>query len=476
MRTLAGIMVALGLAWAPHALGASWPEVDALVRPALERVLEPAEVERLLAHASVREALAATLDGWDGRHDTLRVALGPDGTLRGVASLGAAERVCTATLHRPEGAAPPPICREEVRSAPRDLVLGRDLWSPPRPRAPRPPASPLPATPPEPTGPADTLLRLPEVPPVPEPHEGEVLEALRDWSAYRDSLPGRRWQDPFLPADLTASRTALMPLPGFEPRIEERSSANLRNPFSPERLGALLEIPAPEQHSLSRDVAQAPLIPALSDECLRDWKAEERAAPPSLACFREVTQNARLERGVFYKVKQALSFIGLPLSLPVLDDLVALEMREAASHRAYHAVWAAVWLDFVAADPDARLPGALRDLGDEERRFLRRRLWRWWIARDLAPYRDLVTRLYERHFLALYPEARDTAGLPKRGFFNNTWLWASNWLAEVGQRPANVVTAAYERLGTRERRVIDAFVADAAIAERFPEACAQLRR
>jgi len=455
--------------------GATWPEVEAVVRPALADTLSAAEIDRLLARDAVRRALVETLDGWDGRHDTLRVHLDAAGDLTVRASLGTRETHCTTTLHHAEGAVEPPVCRDEVETVARDLVLGRDLWRPRAKPAPRPPTAPAP--PPEPEGPVDTLIRRVTLPPPDDAlHGPEVTEALRAYTDFRDSLATRHWQDPFLPTDLTESGTALMEPTTFNPILESHASANLRNPFSPERLGALLEMPAPESQSLSRDVEEAPLILALSEECLLDWQAETRTTPPTLACFREVTQNARLEDGIFYKVKSLFQKIGLPLSLPILDQLVAIEMREVASHRAYNVIWAAVWLDFVNADPEARLANALGGLSEEERRLLRRRLWRWWIARDLAPYRDLVTRLYERHFLALYPEARDSAGLPRRGFFNDTWLWASNWLSEVGQRPASTITAAYARLGTRERRVIDAFVADDLVAERFPVACAQLRR
>jgi len=254
-------------------------------------------------------------------------------------------------------------------------------------------------------------------------------------------------------------------------------TANLRNPFSEERMGSRLDIPVPTSLDLSRDLAEAPLISRMTDECLADWTAATgRTTPPSLECFRAVTQNERLDKGVFNKIQKALSFLGFNFSNPIIDMLAAMEMREVASHRAYHVVWAAVWLDFVNADRDVRLGPSLSGLSEEERRFLRRRLWRWWIEPALAPYRELITSVYERHFVALYPEAKDAIGLPKRAFFNDTWLWASNWLSEVGHLPDDTVTAAYGRLGPRERHVIDAFVADDLIAERFPGPCALLRR
>lgn len=481
MRRNAAIFATLvGLLPPAAAHAVTWTEVEAVVRPALAKVLTPDEIDRLLARDNVRRALFETLDGWDGRHDRLVVGLGAGGDLELRAVLGAARTSCTTTLSRSESGASEPLCTETVDEVARGVDLGRDLWLPaprprPRPRPPRPP-SPPPFDPMGDAPPSDTVVRRIDIPPFEDPHGPEVTEALRDWSDFQGGLGGRHWQDPFLPKDLTESGTALIEPPKFNPLIEEGMTANLRNPFDESRMGALLDIPAPTILSLSRDVSEAPLIETLDDACVADWKAEVRTTPPDLRCFRAFTQNARLDKGLFYNVKKALSVFGFNFSNPVLDMLVAIEMRDAASHRAYNVVWAAVWIDFVTADPDARLAASLGSLTEEERRFLRRRLWRWWIERDLRPYRALITSIYEQHFVALYPEAKDNAGLPKRAFFNNTWLWVSNWLSEVGRLPDETVTAAYGRLGTRERRVIDAFVADSMVAQRFPGPCALLSR
>lgn len=475
-RNPAILALFVGLFAPTTALAASWPEVEGLVRPALADLLTDAEIDRLLARDSVKRALRTALEGWDGRDDRLTVRLDGDGNLLVKASLGEARTVCTTTLNRGEGGASEPVCTEEVERVARDLELGRDLWRPPHRPKPRPPEPPKPS-PLDDAPPSDTVIRRPDIPELPEAHGPEVLSALREWSDFQGDLNSRYWKDPFLPKDLTESGTALIEPPGFSPLLEEGMTANLRNPFDEARLGALVDIPVPKELFLSRDVNEAPIITPLDAECVANWQADEdRKTPPSIACFRAFTQNTRLESKPFFQIRKALSQIGLNFSNPLLDFLASVEMKEVASHRAYRVVWAAVWLDFVNAAPGERLAPSLAALDDEERRFLRRRLWRWWIAQDLGPYRTLITSIYERHFVALYPEARDAAGLPKRAFFNNTWLWVSNWLSEVGRLPDETVAAAYHRLGEREQRVIDAFVADAMIAQRFPGPCALLKR
>jgi hypothetical protein len=105
---------------------------------------------------------------------------------------------------------------------------------------------------------------------------------------------------------------------------------------------------------------------------------------------------------------------------------------------------------------------------------LRRRLSDWWVSARLEALRPTITRLFERHFLGLYPEARDLDGLPRRAFVTDTWLWANNWLAVLDGRPEDAIREAYGRLGNGEQRVIDAFVRDGTLAARWTRAAAVL--
>ncbi|PIE18596.1 MAG: hypothetical protein CSA66_04365 [Proteobacteria bacterium] len=470
---------------APAIAGAAeWPVVEGLVRPKLARLLGAPEVDRLLARRDVREALVATFHAWDGVDDHLSVRRGSDGAVVIRVVAGARERECIARLGAAEVASPEPVCSEVVRSKGDDrLALSPDLWRVPprvrRPRGPKPPqvADVVVAPPPEPRGPVETLLRTRAVR---DPYASELTDTVRDaiaeWSSFQDGLEHRPWKDPFLPAAATVGGDALTPPPASSPLLEPGLTANLRDPFDDARMGARLDLPAPPQQRLSRDVDELPAAKAPGADCVERWAARDGGrAPPKLECFRRVSTSRRVEAGVAHQIQQLLSRVGVSPSLPLLDLIVAQELKAAAAHRDYNVTWAIVWLEWVRSDPE-RLAEAAVGLSDEERKLLRRRLWRWWIDTDLAPYRDSISTLYERHFLALYPEARDATGLPRRAFFSNTFLWASNWLSEANRRPSNAVMAAYRRLGAREQAVIDGFVADALIASRFPASCAALVR
>ncbi|HRE91702.1 MAG TPA: hypothetical protein PK095_21470, partial [Myxococcota bacterium] len=144
-----------------------------------------------------------------------------------------------------------------------------------------------------------------------------------------------------------------------------------------------------------------------------------------------------------------------------------------------------------APDDHSRITRALQALSVGERRYLRKHLAALWsrpgfavVRSDLArggptdtPAGALVARLYERHLLALYPEAKDLDGLPLRAFVTDTWLWANNWLAVLDGRPEDAIAQAYHRLGADERKVIDAFVGEPLIARRYarvPQVIARL--
>lgn len=459
----------------------SWPEIEPLIRAQLAREgsLSAADAERLLGDPRVRAGLVAAFSGWDGADDAVAVIPSREG-LEVQVRIATRRVVCTASVAG-EGQASVQRCAERVvTDAFRRTALARSLWAPqPRPKPPtraaraRPEAPGAPAAAPE--GPVETVLRrLPGLGDAARAHRPEVHAALVDYARFLDTLRGPHWRDPMLPASALEAGVALRAPATPAPPVEPAAMAGLRDPFGEGRLGGLTELPVPDLLRLGHP-QQEPAVTAPTPECLEQWAVREGSdRPPELECFRQVAHTARLERSPAYQVAHALGALGLGVSLPLLDQLLALEAADAASHKAHLAVWALAWLDWVERQP-TRFAEAARDLTAEERGTLRRRLWRWWVDPGLAPLHDRITRLYEQHFLVLYPEARDAAGMPRRSFFDTTWLWATNWLSEADRLPVRAVVAAYERLGERERAVLDDFVLEPMLAERFPSPCEALR-
>ncbi|MCA9519031.1 MAG: hypothetical protein KC635_29050, partial [Myxococcales bacterium] len=330
--------------------------------------------------------------------------------------------------------------------------------------------------PPAPEGPVDSVLRrLPDAAASgADALRPAVREALIAQAALLDTLREPHWKDPMLPASALEAGVALRDSPTAPLPTEPSAVAGLRNPFSDARLGALVDIPVPDMLKLEHAQEEA-AVKAPTPECLEQWAVREGSdRPPELDCFRRVAHTTRLMRSPAYQIAHALDFLGVGVSLPILDQILAMEAKDVATHKAHMAVWGLAWLDWIERQP-ARFAEAARDLTDEERKYLRRRLWRWWVDPGLAPLHDRITRLYEQHFLVLYPEAKDATGLPRRSFFGSSWLWATNWLSEADRMPARAVYAAYDRLGERERAILDDFVLEPMIAQRFPTSCETLR-
>lgn len=446
------------------------------VEAELGRLLAPAEVARVLGDRRVREALDELFDGWDGVADTLTVTR-QGGEL--VVATTLRERRCLTRLSvGPELGRVEPICDEVVRQdGERSLRVGERVWRERvAPRAPRPP-SPVVASAeaaqahpsvvaPEPKGPVDnTVLRVRRE----AGEDGEVAQARASHEALKEAIRRPHWKDPMLPTSAVEAGDALKPLESPPPAVEARAETNLRNPFDEARMRT--DLPVPAQLTLGRSGGVMPLLPDDTEACREEWQGtSQAAAPPTLDCFRRVAWNDRLADSTAYRILSTLqSFI----SLPLLDTLVAMEVRDAVSHTAHRLVWALSWLAWVEAHPE-RAAEALDHLNPEERRVLRRRLSDWWVATRLESLRPTITRLFERHFLGLYPEARDLDGLPRRAFVTDTWLWANNWLAVLDGRPEDAIREAYGRLSGGERRVIDAFVRDGTLAPRWTRAAAVL--
>lgn len=472
------------------------PTHDALVRMALGPHLDAAEVERLLAQPEVVRALDELLEGWDGDADRLEVSW------RGKRLLISAlirERRCSLTVESgPELAPPTPRCEELTRpDGERSLDLDPRLWAkrPERPRRPPPsPAAPEAPETPEwgeaPVAPPTVLRKLTHER---DPFGDAVVNAARVAHERLREQAGRRgYLDPLLPktgdAPAVTAGPALAPMLLEPPEKAAAALANLRDPFGEGRMGTRTDLPVAGPR-FGND--GPPILPELDEDCEVSWRLRERSEnPPELACYRAFAWHSRLDDDeVFATLRTLTMFFDIPLARTVM----ALIAEDVKTSRAHEVVWAMVWLEWVgrAPDDDARIARALHGLSVGERRYLRKHLAALWsrpgfmtVRSDLAssgpaetPAGALVARLYERHLLALYPEAKDLDGLPLRAFVTDTWLWANNWLAVLDGRPEDAIEKAYHRLGEDERKVIDAFIGEPLIARRYarvPQVLARL--
>lgn len=440
---------------------------EVLARRALAPHLKPAEVERLLRAPRVASALEALFDGWDGVADTVEVEREGDAV---VLRTWVRERRCLARIEiGPEAGASEPACDEVVRvGGERALALAQELWRSPPPAKTTPPrervASVAPqAPPPDAQGPVEhTVLRRRHAFAL-EP--GPVALARADHERLKDVLRSPRWHDPLLPPDPVLAGEALAPLEAPAPAVEARVESNLRDPFAEARMRPAL--PMPDGMDLARDGGVPPLLPDVREDCLEQWRRGVLApAPPSLDCFRRVAWHDRLAGDDAYQVLSRLASV---FQLPLLQSIVAVQIGEATSHLAHRLAWALVWVTWVKDHPD-RAAAALARLTPEECRFLRRRLASWWVDAHLAELRPTIARLFERHLTALYPEATDADGLPRRAFVTDTWLWANNWLAVLDGRDDAAIARAFSRLSAPEREVITAFARDRDLRGRWAHA------
>lgn len=452
------------------------PSWEPLLDRELGALLSPTEVARLKASRFATDALAELFAGWDGQGDELRVVRGPDGVELRVTIR---DRRCTAKLARPESPIEPPVCELATRpDGTRAATFTPETYATPRPVKPRPPRPAAPAvatpTPPEPA------------PPEPEPsvlagsgraHREEVapdvVTAARiEHEELRARVRRPHRLDPLLPKELYETNDALKPM-DWEPIVETASNYHLKNPFDEARMRTADPMPLEAITGLGTSMDAPPVLPELRPECVAEWNERaELSDPPTLDCYRRVAFHARLAKKDLHSVLGPLAGI---LKVPILDALLAKEVTDAVSPLSHGPVWAMVWLEWVKAHPD-RQGDALARLTTEERRLARRRFADWWFDPGFAPWRETITELFERHFVALYPEAKDLDGLPSRKFLTDTWLWANNWLAGVDAREEPAIVAAYERLPAGERRVIDAFVADGGLRLRFARAAEVIAR
>jgi len=451
--------------------GAAGPEPwRPLVERELARVLTPAEVARVLASPHAARVLTDLFEGWDGTADALVVARGADGV---TLATRIGDRRCSAGLARSEAPATEAICEEAVRvDGRRSARFTPEVWADAGPTRPRPPRAPPRAAPP-----VASEVAPPEAEPSVLAGSGAshraaeaAPDALAQIRAEHEGLKDRarraRYRDPLLPKDAVEAGDALTPLV-WEPIAEEATAFHLKNPFDEARMRTAEPMPHEALTSLGTSMEAAPLVPDLRPECTAQWAARELTAdPPTLDCYRRVAFHARLAKKDLHRALGPLAGI---VRVPVLDALLEAEQRAAVSPLSHGPVWAAVWLEWAQKNPE-RTAAALDGLTPEERRLLRRRLAGWWVDGGYATWRGTITHLLERHFVRLYPESKDLDGLPRRAFLTDTWLWANNWLSGVDDRAEPAIAAAYARLPTGERKVIDALLSDPAFRARYARA------
>lgn len=467
------VVVALVGAAAAEPLG---DDVRALVERELSAHVSARELTRLLRDRDVRSALGDLFEGWDGVGDELLVTR-EGGHL--VLQTLIRQRRCLTHIRLGAEAPEPdtPTCFDVLgNGGDRRLVIDERILEPPRPALePKQAVAAVTAPPPEEDdgvrGPVEnTVLRRPDSLAAVD-MTAPVMRARVAHDALKQKLRGPHWKDPLLPEDPVEAGQALRPLELPAPVVEARVESNLRNPFDVSRLRT--QDPVPYRLTLPPADQGPSLLPPMREECAAEWRLRTRTPePPTLDCYRRVSWHDRLEDDDAY---QALSRISSVLQLPLLDTAVAILVKSAVSHRAHRVVWAFVWTAWVKEHPD-RAGEALSALTPEERRLLRRRLAEWWVEPELAELRPMITRLFERHLLGLYPEATDLFGLPRRAFVTDTWLWANNWLAINDDRAPEAISAAFQRLSAKERRVIDAFARDRDLAPRWAKAAAVIAR
>ncbi len=506
------LAVLAGSGSSAYASDVTWEDVESRVRAALRGQLSASATERLLARADVRSALAEAFAYDVGSAElvtppvsTLSVRRAADGTLVVEVVTRAQQRICSTEIGHREGLTVDRDCQvldvelddRRVSFAPELLKPPSETVSPtlapetPPPRRRRPPRRVPEVTPP--SEPLPTIMRswrdteasaqkrlleslwrpVPEMATANNPAGGLGLGAaavLARHLDFKDTMKASRWTDPLLPTDLVAAGLR-SPDPAPKPHVrEDPSSAHLRDPFGPGRMD--VDLPPPYEHRLSRDEAVTPKVRWPDEPCVAAWGARGNEAPPSLDCVRRISHSGKLDRSELFQLAKTLATF---MSTPLWGMLMELEMNRVATSKAHGVMWSLAWLDWVSAHPES-LAERLSELTDEERVLLRRRSWRWWIDRRFVTYHASLTTIYERHFLTLYPEARGRFGLPKRRFFRDDWLWASNWLTLADGQPPDLVVRAYDELSGKAQAILDTLASDESMALRFPRSSRLLRQ
>ncbi len=460
-----------------------------LARRALSGELSRSELRRLMRRAGMSDALEALLEGFDGDADSLRIERTDDGSVVLHAAVRERRQRCYTPPATGEQPDPETVCYEEVETThERSLTLDPKLWKAPRkPRKPRKPEAP-PAAEPQATptiapapAPQPSLIRLRGRPPqvtdlLVEPMSEQLAGLHVGYQAFQEIVETTYWRDPFSPGGLdTPARVAeeAFPPPPVRELPSSNSEAHMANPFSDHRLGAKLDMPPPPVHTARYDAppVEQDVIDTPDLACLRAWAAmEHHHAAPRLACFRAALKTARLGRGPY----EAASWMGALLPSPfntIAAAVAKAEYESARDETVSHLVWGATWLAWVERNP-LRLPDVVAALTADERRQLRRRLYRWWHDDAYRRHSATIATIFEEHLGELYPATQGDDGQPARGRFRSDFLWGTNWLAaQRGLEPA-AVRVRFHALTPEERGILAALAGDARLRRRFRDVAA----
>ena len=488
---------------------AAWSVVERAVRPAVVAALGRRAAGRVLGRRAVRRALSEAFAGFRPGRDRVDVRLvgaadgadqeapRQDGQRGGEAPAGQVlvVRVYVGGLGRcvrldpgsPERGASE--CAHAAPVHPRTVRVDQDVWDEHRrrPRSTRRPkttaqtkqqAKPQPQT--EATPPS--VLRLPARERARPPSPGQRL--LGRLAALRQTARARHWTDPFAPRREIGDALPDVRLPRRRrvsawpqwTSIEGNALENLRYYFGQGRMRPAWPVPDFFGDRVRRPPsAQGAATVARPDgDCLAAWAARERHPdPPKLACFRQALRYRRLSRDTVY---QAASVLSRFLAVPLLGQLMVMRVGETKRETVSSTLWLHTWMGWARLHP-GRLGAAAKGLAAEECVRLREHLWRWWGRRAYAAYEETISRLYERHFGALYPEALGGDGLPRRGRFPEPALWALNWLHAVERLDPARRRASVPGLLTRPADVllVGNLSAERGVASQVPHAARLLR-
>ena len=172
-----------------------------------------------------------------------------------------------------------------------------------------------------------------------------------------------------------------------------------------------------------REVIHSPRTSCL--KALNDGLASKR--PASLGCVRSVV---RYQHASQDDTMLAMDILTILTGFPLWANIKELRTRVHKNEAISRTLWTLDWLRWVEHQ-GGRLPKALAALAPGEKRALRRMLPRWWQKTAYDSHRPLISKILEKHFLAIAPGCRANDGTPERTCFKSPWLWASNWYAAV---------------------------------------------
>ncbi len=477
-----------------------WGVVERAVRAPMVHALGRRGAARLLGRGAVRRALRQAFAGFRAGRDRVDVHLdeGTSGAEPHAVELvvrvyvGGAGRCLRLEPGSPERGASE--CVAQAPPPPRTVRLSDDLWRrPPRRRPPRTERRGRTRSPPKSTeapasaargGPPPSVLRRP--PPGTERPQRALRQGQRllgRLATLRLAARSARWKDPFAPRLAVGDAAPDVKLLRRRPptswpqwtSIEGNALENLRYHFGQGRMRPAWPVPDFFGERVRRPPGAlgGASVARPSGDCLAAWAARERHPdPPKLACFRRALRARTLSRDTVY---QAASLLGRFLAFPLFGQIVAARVGETKRETVSSALWLHTWMGWARLHP-ARLGAAARALTAEERVRLREHLWRWWGRRAYAPYERTMSRLYERHFGALYPASLGPDGLPRRGRLPDTALWALNWLHAVERFVPLRRLAAVEALRARpeELRVLRALSSEPGVSREVPRTAAAL--